>query len=74
MSRSIVRNPPTYHINGFELFIDRSYFDMWGVRVEGCRDFNKTLHFNDFAEAEAYARTQCDCPSAGSPAVVERKP
>lgn len=43
-------------VNGFEVFLDRSYFDMWGVRVQGCRDFYKTLHFNTFEEAETYAK------------------
>lgn len=32
-------------INGYELFCDVSNFDMWAVRIQGERDFYRTLHF-----------------------------
>jgi hypothetical protein len=43
-------------VNGFEIFLDESYFDMWGVKIPGCRDFNKVLHFHTREEAETYAK------------------
>lgn len=45
---------PSDLVNGFHVFLDSAYFDMWGVEVPGNRDWNKVLHFNTRDEAEAY--------------------
>lgn len=47
---------PADLVNGFEIFLDLSHFDMWAVQIPGNRDFYKVLHFNSRAEAEAYAK------------------
>ena len=39
----------TKQADGFEVFCDASYYDMWCVRPSGNRDFNQTIHFHDEA-------------------------
>lgn len=38
----------------WECFLDRSYFDMYCVRVEGDRDFNSALSFHFYTPKEAF--------------------
>lgn len=40
-------------VNGFEIFSDPSYFDMWAVRRIGEVNFYKTQHFNTLEDAIA---------------------
>ena len=37
----------------WECFVDRSYFDMYCVRVEGDRDFNSQLSFHFYTVTQA---------------------
>lgn len=41
-------------VNGFEVFQDQSYWDMWAVQIPGNKDWRKVLHFNTRKEAEIY--------------------
>ncbi len=40
---------------GFEVFSDMCYFDLWAVRPVGCRDFHQTAHFQTCEEAVAWS-------------------
>ena len=38
----------------WECFVDRCYYDMYCVRVEGDRDFNSSLSFHFYTVEEAF--------------------
>lgn len=40
---------------GWEIFCDPCYYDMWAVRPVGCRSFTETKHFPTRSEAIAFA-------------------
>lgn len=42
---------PTEIINGYEVYVDTSFYSMWAVRIEGEKDFNRTLHFIEKKDA-----------------------
>lgn len=43
-------------VNGFEIFRDPSYFDMWAIRRIGETDFYKTRHFDTLEDAIAFTK------------------
>lgn len=43
-------------VNGFEIFRDKSCFDMWAVQRKGNKDFYKVRHFDTREEAVSFTK------------------
>lgn len=44
----------TITYKGYEIFPDRSYYDLIACRKEGCKSWHETEHFDTVEEAKEY--------------------